>query len=316
MESLFALIMLAAYGCAWVLGWWRLQTSANLTPRSDETGRSLFSPLGLAIAIAISVLVGLAAQSSFLILRIQHLLAQQQAPSGWFIWAMIASWTLVGGLVLQLNHRRMHVFGLFILPIALLFFGVGSGLDQPQPVQPQGSSLWRWIHSLSLLAGTVSVVFGFAAGVLYMIQSNRLKKKKPSLGFRLPSLEKLQGYGERGLLVSSVALASGLVSGIIMNLFTQTGSPIIDWAHPVVWSSSLLLVWLVMATGFNLLYQPARYGRKVAYLTIASGLFLALELVIVLLTGHGKQQAEPDTPPAVVTSASDSNIGQQEGPSE
>lgn len=299
--------MLALYGIAWFLGWWRLQTSATTAATSnDEMSPSLFSPLRLAVAIAVCILLGLSAQSAFLVLIIQSWLGQHLGPSGWFLWGMIASWVLVAGLVLQLNHRRMHVFGLFVLPIAVILFAVGYAVGSPVPLveQSAGSTFWRWIHSFSLLLGTVAVVFAFAAGVLYMIQSNRLKNKRPSLGFRLPSLEKLQGYGERGLLVSSVALASGLISGIIMNLFTQSGTPIIDWTHPVVWSSSLLLLWLVMATAFNLLYQPARYGRKVAYLTIASGLFLALELIVVLFTGHGAQ-SEQDTTDTVSAVASD-----------
>lgn len=302
MELILAISMFLFYGIAWVLGWWRFQTSSggSDTQGTDASG-SLFSPARLAVGISICVILGLAVQSAFLVVKIQNWLTQQLAPSGWFIWGMIASWILAAGLVLQLNHRRMHVFGLFILPIAIILFIIGNVMGAPLPLlETTGNSIWRWIHSLSLLVGTVAVVFAFAAGVLYMIQSHRLKHKKPSLGFRLPSLEKLQGNGERGLLVSSVALASGLISGIIMNLFTHSGNPIIDWAHPVVWSSSLLLCWLVLATAFNLLYQPARYGRKVAYLTIVSGVFLAMELVVVLVSGHGTQ---PDVSPGNVPDA-------------
>ena len=46
--------------------------------------------------------------------------------------------------------------------------------------------------------------------------------------------------------------------------------------------SIVLLVWLVVMTAFTLLYKPATMGRKVAYLTVASFVMLALTLSLVL----------------------------------
>jgi hypothetical protein len=46
----------------------------------------------------------------------------------------------------------------------------------------------------------------------------------------------------------------------------------------VIWTSSLLLAWLATAAIFGVVYRPARQGRKVAYLTVASFLFLVLAL--------------------------------------
>ena len=37
---------------------------------------------------------------------------------------------------------------------------------------------------------------------------------------------------------------------------------------------------------FEFFYKPARQGRKVAYLTVASFIFLALVLVVVILGRH------------------------------
>ncbi len=57
----------------------------------------------------------------------------------------------------------------------------------------------------------------------------------------------------------------------------------------MIWSSALMLVWLVAAAAFNAVYRPARRGRKVAYLTIVSFLFLVVALAVLLLvnTEHG-----------------------------
>ena len=65
-------------------------------------------------------------------------------------------------------------------------------------------------------------------------------------------------------------------------------------APSVVLSSSILLVWLLAATLFEWLYKPAQQGRKVAYLTVASFLFLALVMAMLLLGGseHGRTKTQ------------------------
>jgi hypothetical protein len=49
--------------------------------------------------------------------------------------------------------------------------------------------------------------------------------------------------------------------------------------------------WMTVAWLFNHLYKPAQKGRKVAYLTVASFLFLLIALVSILApTKHGAKQ--------------------------
>ncbi|HEY6564846.1 MAG TPA: hypothetical protein VIY86_10145, partial [Pirellulaceae bacterium] len=51
---------------------------------------------------------------------------------------------------------------------------------------------------------------------------------------------------------------------------------------PAFWSSSLLMLWIVTVSVFVAVYPPARGGRKIAYLTVASFVFSAIVLGIVL----------------------------------
>ena len=53
-----------------------------------------------------------------------------------------------------------------------------------------------------------------------------------------------------------------------------------------------MLAWLVAASIFSAAYRPARQGQKVAYLTVASFVFLAFVLGVLLLgeSKHGKPQ--------------------------
>jgi hypothetical protein len=281
-------LVVATYTAAWILGWWRWQFSKTGLDGLYSTSDEIVPGHRLNVWFNVLVLIGLVAQSAFLIVTTQMDLAKSLFPSGWFVWGNLAAWLLVAGLVLQLNHRRMHVFGLFVLPVALAFLGLAYFAHRPAPDELGAAPvIWRWLHAGSLVVGSLATVVAFSSGVLYMMQSNRLKQKRPSLGSAIPSLEKLQLLGERGLLFATLAVGLGWISGVLMNLMAQAGQPIVVWSHPVVWTASLLFGWLLAATAFGLLYEPARYGRKVAYLTIATGLFLAVELFIVWWTGHG-----------------------------
>ncbi|MEX0585010.1 MAG: hypothetical protein WD176_00095, partial [Pirellulales bacterium] len=65
----------------------------------------------------------------------------------------------------------------------------------------------------------------------------------------------------------------------------------LPWTDPVVLSSSVLVGWMVAAWLFNHLYKPAQQGRKVAYLTVASFVFLVIVLVSMLAPSkHGSAE--------------------------
>jgi hypothetical protein len=128
---------------------------------------------------------------------------------------------------------------------------------------------------------------------MYLIQADRLKRKlPPPAGLKFPSLERLEHASSRALVVSTVFVAIGFLAGVVLNLSVR-GQGEISWTDPVIGSSATMLVWLLAATVFNAAYKPARHGRKVAYLTIASFGFLAIALATLLFvdSGHGGHAA-------------------------
>jgi hypothetical protein len=187
--------------------------------------------------------------------------------------------------------------GVFVLPLAFLLIGFAwwfPGLAEPFP-RDQAYRYWSIVHGVALLLGTVVVMLGFVAGLMYLVQAYRLKHKMAAgRGLQLPSLEWLQRMNEDSFILSTCLLAAGLISGVVLNLIRQTSdSPSLPWSDPVVWSSGLLFAWLAAASVFNLLYKPARQGQKVAYLTVASFVFLGLALGVVLFspTSHAAPRA-------------------------
>src|SRR5690606_33004852 len=82
----------------------------------------------------------------------------------------------------------------------------------------------------------------------------------------------------------------GLLAGILLKIRRES----FPWTDPVVWSSTILFLWLVAATAFEILYRPARQGQEVAYLTLANFIFLGFVLGIVLF-GPSEHARTKDT---------------------
>jgi ABC-type uncharacterized transport system permease subunit len=206
---------------------------------------------------------------------------------------LVAAWVLAVVYLYLTVHHPQHRMGLFVLPAVLVFVVIARLFADPRPIPKITASYW-WgaIHSSFLLLGTVAVTVGFLTGVMYLLQAHRLKKKlPPAKRLRLPSLEWLERINGLTIAVAVLTLASGFLAGIVMNLINSRQGGGVPWNDPVVLSSSFLMGWMTVAWLFNHLYKPAQKGRKVAYLTVASFLFLLIALVSILApTKHGAKQ--------------------------
>jgi ABC-type uncharacterized transport system permease subunit len=232
--------------------------------------------------------IGLVSHSFFLYQRATATLERGGAPlSSGLAWFLIAAWVLV---VIDLYLTAMHPktpFGLFLLPLSLAMIAT-AGLwapDQPLPREP-ASRAWGAIHGMALVLATVAVLVGFVSGLMYFFQVRRLKKKRPpSGGLHLPSLEWLQRANARAMRASVLMLGLGLMAGEILDrIRVVQPDQELGWRDPVVWSTWLLFFWLLTAVILSAFYPPARTGRKVALLTLASFVFLVIMLAIGVLT--------------------------------
>lgn len=257
-----------------------------------EVSRLFFrAPVRLAVIIGFTI-VGLLVHTIHLF---NEAISGSGAPlSSWYHWWLLAAWVLAMAYFGLMIRRMQTAVGLFLLPLVLGLIGVAA-LSGDQAFGPR-VALFRWgmVHGISLLLGSVAVTLGFAAGLMYLVQSWRLKHKlPPRRGFKLPNLEWLQRFNKEALLISTCLLAVGLVSGIVINAIghASNAQKTVPWSDPVVWTSGVLLLWLIASTLFEFFYKPARQGRKVAYLTIASFIFLVLLMGLVLF--GPSQHAQP-----------------------
>jgi len=237
---------------------------------------------------------GVIAQTMFLGYRAMMQTDGDRAPlSSEFDWYLIAAWALAGVYLgwtfRQLNapNERRTAVGLFILPLVLAIIGAAQFWASRELLErEQASGIWLTIHLGCLATGFVSSLVGLATGVMELVQAYRMKHKvRAQQGLKLPSLEWLQQTGLRTLFTSFTLLALGLLAGLILNVVKGQFS----WADPVVWRLAMVVLWLGIASGFTVVYKPARQGRKIAYLTIVSALIVIVSLGIgkLLQSDHG-----------------------------
>jgi len=244
------------------------------------------------IAMLGFVVAGWIAHTAFLYHSATEVAGSSRSPlSSNQDWLLLAAWVMVMVyFYLACYHPTTH-FGVFLLPLVLGLIVAAHFADpKPFPREP-ASRIWGAIHGTSILLATVTVLFGFAAGMMYLGQADRLKRKRPPYRkFRLPSLEWLQMANGRAILASMLLVGVAVASGIVLNLLNaRRSSPSIPWNDPIVLGTLAMFGWLLMHALISAFYRPIRQSRKVAYLTLASFIFLviALALGMFVTTKHG-----------------------------
>ena len=86
-------------------------------------------------------------------------------------WMLLAAWALVlVYLYLACFHPATH-FGIFFLPLVLGLV-VPAWFMAKVPFPKPASYVLGAVHGVSILAAAVTVLFGFAAGVMYLWQAS------------------------------------------------------------------------------------------------------------------------------------------------
>jgi hypothetical protein len=245
--------------------------------------------------VAIFVMAALALLTHGLYLW-DRLCAQDDAghwglPQSLFEWGLVAGWILAAVYCFLLIRRPTNAIGPFLLPLVLGIIVAAITVRSGQPFdRTEGIGVWRYIHGGSLSLGMVAVAVGFAASLMNLYQEYRLKTKRGFAGgLRLPSLEYLHTLGRGCLVIATVAIAGGLISGIVLNV-ERSGS--VKWFDGGIVFSFGLLIWLLMASILE--WQAARRATSwSAYLNIASFLIVVIALALVFAKPHGRKPSLP-----------------------
>jgi ABC-type transport system involved in cytochrome c biogenesis permease subunit len=210
---------------------------------------------------------------------------------------LVLSWVLAAvGLYLIVRSPKPVAVGVFVLPVVLALVVV-AGVWAPKENWAEsgwgGASLfWGRAHGLLYLVGAVASCVAFAAGLMYLAQSHRLKHKRPPrFGFALPSLEQSERLNRGAITVAFPFLTAGLLVGVVM--LRQAGQSQLSWNDPKVVSG--LLVWLVFAGLLHARFRPEMRGRRVMLFTIVAFLCLAFATIgvdLMRITSHGRKRTQ------------------------
>jgi ABC-type transport system involved in cytochrome c biogenesis permease subunit len=207
---------------------------------------------------------------------------------------LVLSWILAAiDLYLVVHWPKTSAVGVFILPLVLVLVIV-AGVSAPRADWTSWGGMvffWGTVHGLFLLAGAVSTCVAFAAGLMYLVQANRLKhKRRPWFGFALPSLEQSERLNRAAIIVAFPLLTFGLLIGVALDLAVQrSGQIAIAWTDPKVLSA--LVMWVFFAALLHARFRPEMRGRAIMMLTVVAFAFMVFTWVGVdllhLPTAHG-----------------------------
>ena len=211
---------------------------------------------------------------------------------------LVLAWILSGiGLYLTISAPKPSAVGVFVLPLVLGL--LASAVAMPPQARADWTRLGGWetvwgtLHGLLLLLGAVSTCIAFVAGLMYLAQADRLKRKRPlRLAITLPSLEQSERWNRAAITLAFALLTSGLAIGIALNAASRRdGSPVLNWSDPKVVSA--LVLWVVFAALLHVRYQPEWRGKRVMLLTVLAFAFMLFTLLgvdLLLPTAHGVAQ--------------------------
>lgn len=219
---------------------------------------------------------GLFAHSLFLALR-------QPTPATAYGGLLVVAWVLAVFYLYGTVHDGKRAWAVFVLPLVLGLVGLAffAGKDQVPLGVPWESEhrVWGALHGVFVLCAAVGVSVGAVASAMYLIQADRLRRKKNPLGgLRLLSLERLETMNRRAVTAAFPFLTAGLLLGAV--LMRQYHDLVDNWLSPKVLGTVGL--WAVFLLLLYLRYVVHLPGRRLARLTLVA---FAL-MIAVLVAAH------------------------------
>ncbi|MEM6776391.1 MAG: cytochrome C assembly protein [Planctomycetota bacterium] len=251
---------------------------------------------GRGLAVLVMSGIGLFTHVTYLTIRAtsSELGVDMGRMATWTDWSLLVALGMAIAFVFYYLRRPDTVVGFFFMPVVLGLIGLGVAVrDLPAFDRSEATQVWQNVHAISMMIGSATVLLGFLAGAMYLVQSWRIKKKRAGSAWRLPTLESLQSVNRRCLVASTIAVGIGFLSGVFMN-WNRLGE--IPWTNRGIVFSAVWFVWLAAASMIELVYMPASRGRKVAYLMVASFGFLVLAIAAVLSSDHGQVSPASNAP--------------------
>lgn len=189
----------------------------------------------------------------------------------------LTAWILTGVYLALQFRTKTRVLGAFVAPVAFLQMVVASiGLGGSVKAPPQLEHSLVTIHVILTLAGEAFFVLAALAGSMYLLQEERIKRKKITrLSRFLPPLTDLDRINELCLLWGFPLLTLGVLAGSVWARVVWGSAW--QWDSKMVWT---LLAWVLFALLLHQRLAIGWRGRKAALYSLAALLVLILTFVV------------------------------------
>jgi len=154
--------------------------------------------------------------------------------------------------------------GIFMLPFVFVLSLISA--LQPPPSLSAGSFRGGWllVHIASMILGYTGLFLTSVGAIMYLIQENELKSKKPrAFYYRLPPLEVCDELYYRSLVFGLMFLSLGILTGVVWDTRTWRGPWQLD---PKIVAS--LVTWIIYLMLFSTRLSGSGHRRRAAYLAI------------------------------------------------
>lgn len=225
--------------------------------------------------------VGILSGAAGLLAHTLYLAIHRPSPAEPYAAVLLVAWVIAVFALYGTVHHTRQAWAVFVWPVVAGLVGLSLALltgqtDATVPTWLLGDRPWGIIHGVLLLMAAVGVTVGFLAGVMYLVQSSRIRSKKNPLGtFRLLNLERLETMNRRAVYLTFPLLSAGLVLGGVLlgkgHDFTAANLLSVK----VLGTAGL---WVVCLLLLYLRYSHSVSGRRLAWLSV-----IAFALTVIVL---------------------------------
>jgi len=193
------------------------------------------------------------------------------------------SWCIIAVFIIVQGKHHVGGMGIVVAPISAILSVIATACESPDlPVKHEIGGYWLIVHGILSFAGEAVLALAFAAGLLYLIQESRIKKKVGSFGRGLPSLEALDELNYRCLGLGFPLLTGGIITGSIWA--SDLWGSYWSWDPKETWS---LVTWLIYAALLHQRLNVGWRGKRAAIMAILGFLFVIVTFIGVNLVLPG-----------------------------
>jgi ABC-type transport system involved in cytochrome c biogenesis permease subunit len=230
-------------------------------------------------------LAGLGFGLAGLIAHTIYLVFNHPSPATPYGSVLLLAWVFAIFYLYGILQTKSRPWALFVLPLVLILVILSFAFRYAFP--GDGASFGSWFsadhfwgafHGILLLAASVGITVGFLASTMYLIQSGRLKKKRPPIGgLKLFSLERLETMNRRAINIAFPLLTVGILLGMVrVPLADSTAA---NWTNVKVLGTALL--WVIALLLLYLRHGVHLTPRRLSWLTLIAFFLMMFTLFAV-----------------------------------